>query len=235
MSDHRRLLLVDLSVDPAVYRPIDHFRPHVEAAGVPMDVCRPHDGIFPAGLTAYSHAILTGSEASILTDAEWIVRACELTQALDRQGVRLLGSCFGHQMLARALSGRGVVRRTPTPEFGWIALRKRPGIVRDPVVDALPDRCHVYTSHFDEVFPLPAGWECVADTKECACAVVRRQGGGVWGIQPHPEIGIEEGRALQASYLETMPEHCAILTAGWHGDPRDDRIAGAIVRGFLEA
>jgi hypothetical protein len=66
-------------------------------------------------------------------------------------------------------------------------------------------------------------------------AVVRRQGGGAWGIQPHPEIGIEEGLALQASYLETMPENRAVLHAGWHGEPRDDRIAGAIVRGFLSA
>jgi GMP synthase-like glutamine amidotransferase len=231
----RRLLVVDLSVNPAVYRPVDHWTPHVQAVGVPMDVCRPPDGDFPSDPSAYSHAILTGSEASILADSEWIVRGCDLTRALHGQGVRLLGSCFGHQMLARALSGPGAVRRTPTPEFGWIALRKRPHTAGDPVVDALPDRSHVYASHFDEVFPLPPGWECAADTEDCACAVVRSQGGGAWGIQPHPEIGIEEGLALQASYLETMPENRAVLHAGWHGEPRDDRIAGAIVRGFLSA
>ena len=235
MTDDRRLLLVDLSVNPAVYRPVDHWKPHVDAAGVPMDVCRPLDGHLGVDLARYSHAILTGSEASILADGEWIVRGCELTRALHERGVRLLGSCFGHQMLARALSGPGAVRRTPTPEFGWIALRKRPGVVRDPVVDALPERCHVYASHFDEVFPLPPGWECVADTEDCACAVVRVKGGRAWGIQPHPEIGIEEGLALQASYLETMPGSRAVLTAGWHGEPRDDNVAGAIVRGFLGA
>jgi hypothetical protein len=66
--------------------------------------------------------------------------------------------------------------------------------------------------------------------------VIRRQGGGAWGIQPHPEIDVEEGLALQASYLQRMPasQH-AVLTAHWHGEPRDDRIAGAIVRGFLGA
>jgi len=229
-------LFVDLSVDPAVYRPVDHWSPHVRIVGVPMDVCRPLDGEMPSDLGAYSHAILTGSEATILADTEWIVRACDLTRALDDRGVKLLGSCFGHQMLARSLSGRDAVRRTLTPEFGWVALRKRPNLAGDPVIDALSEPCHVYTSHFDEVFPLPDGWECVADTEDCGCAVIRRRAGGAWGIQPHPEIGIEEGLALQASYLQTMParQH-AVLTAHWHGEPRDDRIAGALVRGFLGA
>ncbi len=233
--NERRLLIVDLSVNPAVYRPVDHWRPHVEALGVPVDVCRPSDGGAPAGLARYSHAILTGSEASILADAEWIVRACDLTRALDAHHVKLLGSCFGHQMLARALSGPAFVRRTPTPEFGWVEVRTIAGIARDPVVEALPDRFHVYTSHFDEVWPLPPGWERVADTADCPFAVVRRTRGGAWGIQPHPEIGVNEGQALQASYLETMPERRDVLERGWHAQPLDDRLAPALVRGFLDA
>jgi GMP synthase-like glutamine amidotransferase len=235
MSEHRRLLIVDLSVNPAVYRPVEHWRPHAESLGVAVDVCRPPDGDVPADLAPYSHAILTGSEASILADTEWIVRGCELTRALEARGVKLLGSCFGHQMLARALSGPAFVRRTPTPEFGWVEVRKTGGGARDPLADVLPDRCYVYTSHFDEVFPLPPGWECVAETADCPYAVVRRARGRAWGIQPHPEIGVDEGRALQAAYLKTMPERRDVLEAGWHADPRDDRIAPALVSGFLNA
>ena len=235
MPDSRRLLIVDLSVNPAVYRPVEHWRPHAEALGVRVDVCRPPDGNAPADLAPYSYAILTGSEASILADTAWIVRACDLTRELDARGVKLLGSCFGHQMLGRALSGPAFVRRTPTPEFGWVEVRKTGGGAEDPLTAALPDRCHVYTSHFDEVFPLPPGWECVAETADCAHAVVRRASGGAWGIQPHPEIGLDEGLALQASYLETMPERRKVLEAGWHAALRDDRIAAALVRGFLSA
>lgn len=235
MSDGPRLLIADMSVNPVIYRPVVHWQPHVEALGVPFDVCRPPDGEAPADLGPYSHAILTGSEASILADTEWIVRACELTRALAARGVKLLGSCFGHQMLGRALSGRSFVRRTPTPEFGWVELRKRGGGARDPLADALPARCHVYTSHFDEVFPAPPGWEIVADTAGCACAVMRHAGGRSWGIQPHPEIDIDEGSALQASYLVSMPERRAVLDAGWHPEPRDDRIAAALVNAFLGA
>jgi GMP synthase-like glutamine amidotransferase len=149
--------------------------------------------------------------------------------------VKLLGSCFGHQMLARALSGPAFVRRTPTPEFGWIEVRTIGGGAGDPLTGALPDRCHVYASHFDEVWPLPPEWEIVAETADCPCAVVRRASGGAWGIQPHPEIGIGEGLALQASYLETMPERRGVLEAAWHADPRDDGITPALVKGFLDA
>jgi GMP synthase (glutamine-hydrolysing) len=234
VKDNRRLLIVDLSVDPTIYRPVQHWTPHVEAVGVPLDVCRPPDGDVPSNTEAYSHAILTGSEATILSERGWVATACELTRKLDAQGVKLLGSCFGHQMLARSLSGRDFVRATPTPEFGWIEIRKRPDIQGDPVIDAIPARCHVYTSHFDEVFPLPPGWECAADTVDCPFAVVRRKSGGAWGIQPHPEIDVAEGQALHASYLQGMsPRQHALLTAHWHGEPLDDRIAGAIVRGFL--
>jgi GMP synthase-like glutamine amidotransferase len=235
MTAARRLLLVDLSVDPRVYRPVEHWRPHIEAVGVPFDVSRPPGDQWPTDLAGYSHAILTGSEATILADTERIVRAGDLARALSARHVKLLGSCFGHQMLARALAGREFVRRTPTPEFGWVEVRKRATDLRDPIAAALPDRCHVYTSHFDEVFPLPAGWDVVAETADCPCAVVRRADARAWGVQPHPEIGVEEGQALQASYLERMPERRNVLEAGWRGEPRDDRVAAAIVRAFLDA
>jgi len=65
----------------------------------------------------------------------------------------------------------------------------------------------------------------------------RLEQGRAWGIQPHPEIGVDEGegRALQASYLRTMSERRDVLGAAWHSDPRDDRIAPALVKGFLNA
>ena len=63
---------------------------------------------------------------------------------------------------------------------------------------------------------------------------MRHAGGRSWGIQPHPEIDVEEGSALQASYLVSMPERREVLEAGWHPEPRDDRITAAVVRAFLE-
>jgi GMP synthase-like glutamine amidotransferase len=231
----RRLLLVDLSVDPRVYRPVEHWRPHIEAVGVPFDVARPPGNQWPADLAPYSHAILTGSEATILADTDWIVRTCELARTLSSRQVKLLGSCFGHQLLARALAGREFVRRASTPEFGWIEVRKLVFESADPIARALPNRCHVYASHFDEVSPLPAGWAVVAETADCPCAVVRHTGGSAWGIQPHPEIGIEEGQALHSSYLKGMPERRDVLEAGWHGEPKDDRITPAIAKAFLDA
>jgi hypothetical protein len=75
----------------------------------------------------------------------------------------------------------------------------------------------------------------VAKTADCPYAVVRRTQVGAWGIQPHLKIGIDEGRALQASYLRTMSERRNVLEAAWHSVPREDRIAAALVKGFLNA
>jgi hypothetical protein len=74
----------------------------------------------------------------------------------------------------------------------------------------------------------------VAGTADCPYAVIRRASGGAWGIQPHPEIGIDEGRALQESYLKTMEGRRGVLEAGWHAEPRDDGITAALVKGFLD-
>ncbi len=235
MSEPWRLLIVDMSVNPTIYRPVEHWRPHVDALGVPVDVCRPTDGRWPRDLARYTHAILTGSEASILDDSEWIVRACALTRALAERDVALLGSCFGHQLLGLALSGPACVRRTPTPEFGWVEVRKTGSLTPDPLADALPDRCHVYIAHFDEVFPLPTEWERVAETNGCPNAVIRWTKGRAWGVQPHPEIGIEEGQALYEAFLATLADRVAVLKAAWHSEPRDDYIAAALVERFLDA
>ena len=80
-----------------------------------------------------------------------------------------------------------------------------------------------------------SGGGLVRCSPDCPSAVVRRTQGRAWGIQPHPEGGIEEGLALQASYLETMPDRKKVLEAAWQAEPRDDRILAALVRGFLSA
>jgi GMP synthase-like glutamine amidotransferase len=229
-----RLLIVDLSVNPAIYRPVEHWRPHVEACGVAFDVCRPPANQWPrAGLDGYSHALLTGSEASINQDTAWILGTCKLTRALAERGVALLGSCFGHQLLARALSGKAFVRRSPTPEFGWVEVVKAAALEPDPLAEALPERSWMYCAHFDEACDLTDDWVTLATSAHCAHAVMRWAKGRAWGLQPHPEIGVDEGKALYAALLSTMPDRKEVLTAAFHPEPRDSLLTGAIVKAFL--
>lgn len=59
--------------------------------------------------------LITGSKYSAYADDDWIVRLTEYTRRLLDEGrVRVIGVCFGHQIVARALGAR--VARSP---LGW--------------------------------------------------------------------------------------------------------------------
>lgn len=57
----------------------------------------------------YQGIVITGSAASAYTDEPWILKLLEYTRMLRvepyRSQVRLVGICFGHQIIARACGG----------------------------------------------------------------------------------------------------------------------------------
>ncbi len=87
-----------------------------------LETFRAPEGRFPEDLTRYDHAILSGSEDSVVEDRDWVDTEMELIRELARLKIPTLGLCYGHQLIARALIGPEAVRRTLTPEFGWIEI-----------------------------------------------------------------------------------------------------------------
>ncbi|WP_394182107.1 glutamine amidotransferase [Marinomonas posidonica] len=50
--------------------------------------------------------LVTGSKADAYADDEWILKLCDFIRDIDQQGQVLVGICFGHQVIARALGGK---------------------------------------------------------------------------------------------------------------------------------
>ena len=71
-------------------------------------------GEFPVDLDECDAWITTGSRQSVYEDISWIVRLVEFVRRLDRERRKLVGICFGAQMIAHALGGQ--VARAPG---GW--------------------------------------------------------------------------------------------------------------------
>ena len=230
-----RLLILDHSLEPELYGPVHHWARHVPA-GTDVDAFRTVDGELPGDVRAYTHAIVTGSEASINGDDRWIVDACECVRTLADAGVPMLASCFGHQMVVRALSGKGHVRATATPEFGWVELAwDAAERAKDPIAAALPSPAFVYASHFDEVCDLPAEWITLATTPRCAHAAIKWARGPVWGFQHHPEIEPLEGQALYDGFLARVDDgRRALMRSAFFPEVRDSLLTPALVRAFLE-
>ena len=101
------------SFDSAISRPLGK-------AGKKADFLRvPGAGEIP-DLAKYSHFIISGSEASVIDDNPWEGLLREISLNIIDMKKPLLAICYGHQFLVRALLGKQSVRRTATPEFGWV-------------------------------------------------------------------------------------------------------------------
>ncbi|MDF1799225.1 MAG: gamma-glutamyl-gamma-aminobutyrate hydrolase family protein [Planctomycetota bacterium] len=147
---------------------------------------------------AYSHLILSGSELSAAAENPRDVELCDLIRDFVERGRRVLGICYGHQMIARALVDGACCRRAETPEFGWKRLCLEP----DALFEGIPELTAVH-SHYDEVFDLPAPLRVIASTQDCAVQAFAHTSRPVWGTQFHPELGFEQGTAMLQDNLRT--------------------------------
>ena len=208
MTMRPRVLLLDNAIDPAAYRPHEHWG---RAFGRDVRVTRSAEKANPPALDGFTHLVITGSEASIVDDDPWISpQTARIREAADRE-MPILASCHGHQMLALALGGQ--VRRSRTPELGWYELDVEPD---DPMFRGAEKPVRVFSSHFDEVAEVPDGFVVTARTERCAIHAFRHPTAAIWGVQSHPEIDPPTGEALLRALELGYPAKC-------HGVPQQRR------------
>ena len=159
----------------------------------------------PRDSLAYSHIILSGSTYSITQDDPVVEPAVALVRDAVRRRVPLLGICYGHQLIARALLGRDHVRHAASPEMGWLPVSCAPS-GRD-WFQGLPNPFHVFMGHFDEVCNLPADWEVIASTPKCAVQAVVNPKLRFLGLQFHPEMDLPIGNRCFQADAEPLAKH----------------------------
>ncbi|MDR2175607.1 MAG: hypothetical protein LBO82_06685, partial [Synergistaceae bacterium] len=140
------LLFVDNSETIHRYAPAEHWK-----ACFPEDFRRVHA---PAGelsgldLKDYSHILLSGSESCSLDEKNWMLEEEKLIRAAAAAGIPLLGSCFGHQLIAKAMFGREAVRVRDKAELGWKRIRV---LADDPLWGGKGESQSGFLFHYDEV------------------------------------------------------------------------------------
>ena len=155
------------------------------AAGAPLP---------PPGICA--GAVITGAHEMVTDDLPWsLALECWLPTLLNL-GRPVLGICYGHQLLARALGG--TVGTLPGgSELGTLSLRTAPERVDDPLFGSLPERFLAQVAHEQSVLMLPPGAVALAaSAREPHHAV--RFGPRAWGVQFHPEFDT----AVMRDYLQ---------------------------------
>ena len=170
---------------------------------------------------------MTGSSASVTERAPWMLRAEAHLRAIAAARVPLFGICFGHQMIAQALGGE-VAKNPRGREVGSVFL-DRIGI--DPIMQDLPARFSVNTTHVDTVVRLPPGARLLASTTLDATAAFAI-GDTIRAVQFHPELDASAMRAYVVARSEGILEDGLDpqkISAGVVESPEN----GAVLRNFV--
>jgi GMP synthase-like glutamine amidotransferase len=136
-------------------------------------------GELPQSPTDCDGYILTGSHHSAYEDLQWIEDLSEFIRSAHQQDKRMVGLCFGHQLLAQALGGR--VEKAPrwTTGVQLLELSEQPWFKGGPTP--------LLAIHQDVVTALPTD-SCVIGHGTTADIPAYRIGDNVLGLQYHPEF-----------------------------------------------
>ncbi len=222
-----RVAIVDNSIAPSVYKPVGHWAAFL---GVPFASFRAAEGRLPDLGKEFTHVILTGSEASILEREPWVGAEVEFVREALKTDIPILGSCYGHQLLALAMRGPAHVRRALRPEIGWfpIEIRTESGLLGEG------GTVYAFSSHFDEVSELDGDFRVLASTPGCAVQAFELKGRPVWGIQFHPEIDIPAAREFLHNLVDLGLRTSPLFEEALGMNAQDSGIIRTIVRHFLD-
>ncbi len=194
------------SFDSAISRPLGQ-------AGKKADFLRvPSAGEIP-DLARYSHFIISGSEASVLDDNPWEGLLKEISHKIIDMKKPLLAICYGHQFLVRALLGKQSVRRTATPEFGWVGIT----LTGDPLFDGITASVFM-VSHYDEVCNLTDDFKIIASSPRCAVHAFQYKDLPVWGLQFHPEYNVREADEI----FDLIKKRDPLFSTYFFNDPSNE-------------
>ncbi|MFB6115522.1 MAG: type 1 glutamine amidotransferase [Candidatus Nanohalobium sp.] len=126
--------------------------------------------------------IISGSTTGIYEDEEWIDALVRKTREYIEDDVPVLGLCFGHQVIAKAM-GADVVQMD-SYEIGY-----RPVEVdsSSEIFEGLDTVEYPFNTHQDKVVDMPEELEAVAETEVCNQAFQHVEK-PVYGVQFHPEL-----------------------------------------------
>ncbi|KAF4381085.1 hypothetical protein F8388_012007 [Cannabis sativa] len=157
--------------------------------GETWDMYRVTRGEYPDEdeLESYDGFVISGSRKDAHSNEPWISRLLIFLKKLDSMKKKVLGICFGHQILSRALGGKSGRSMT-----GWdIGIRTvhfSASSSSSKLFQSLktPPLLSIYEIHRDEVWELPPKAELIAWSDKTGVEMFR-YGDHMMGIQGHPE------------------------------------------------
>lgn len=178
----------------------------------------------------YSAVIHSGSALSIIDDYPFISGAGDFIRKCCELHIPQMGICYGHQLLARVLSGKSSVARCKSVELGWLPVDFLPTW---PVPGLNGSRA-VWQSHYDCVRTLPPGSVVTASSSHTPVQAFINKELKLFGTQFHPEFDRESGNSCFADDPEIFLNNGISLEETLEGGP-DFNTGEVVFDHFLKA
>lgn len=181
-------------------------------------------GQFPAD--DHDAVLITGSPAGVYDGLPWIKPLSDFIRAAPDR--KMVGVCFGHQIMAEALGGLVV-----KSEKGWGAGLHRYSVVRsEPWLDGERE-ISIPASHQDQVVIQPPNTEIVAASDFTPYAALAWKDRPAISFQFHPEFEPAFAKALIEKRYDVVPDPDAAIAS--LDAPNDSQRVGGWIRRFLKA
>ncbi|MFT4815937.1 MAG: GMP synthase-like glutamine amidotransferase [Pseudohongiellaceae bacterium] len=147
------------------------------------------NGEYPADIDEVDAYLITGSKLSVYDEVAWIDELKEFVRKLHGAKKKLVGICFGHQLVAEALGGK-----TRQADQGWcVGVHKAQLTVDAASYGPTAAEFQLLSNHKDQVEKMAAGAKLLASTAACPIAMTQ-VGEHILTFQGHAEF--DKGYAL---------------------------------------
>ncbi len=161
----------------------EHARSIARYLATSYQIYEAREDIFPQKLDDFRALIITGSAASANDDYPWIKKIEGWVRASYKENIPMLGICFGHQVIAKALGGK--VERLPHLSLGWNLFS-----VDSPenrIFSGINNPTYSFSFHYDYVSELPPQGQ-VLQENDVSIQAFQIRGKNIYGFQHHPEF-----------------------------------------------
>ena len=185
-------------------------------------------GDLPSSVSDFAGYVVMGSYNSAYDPDLWIYDLGSFIQDIHQRGSsKLIGVCFGHQMIGKALGGK-VEKAAGGWGIGCLGVYMKQRLFESPV----PAKVHLLFSHSDQVTVLPPDAKILAYADHCP-NVMMTVGERILGIQAHPEFSTEFTRKLAHKHSSHFGEEVANKAIESLKTAPDNRLILELFKDFL--